>query len=227
MCRKLNIASIFIFLTVIVIGQVDTLDKNTKQSFYRQGSLKTKYVYNKSTKKWACTEYYINGKTLAKYNCDSNSYFPSGLKKTFDPYGDIVYTVNYKDDLLHGSFIEYFCNGKVKRRGEFYNNFRIGKWLEYYKNGKIKSEQKFKISKSDSLYNWEHRYPDSTRLFPLVIKFGGFNNLEPLPKVKDCDQIENFEFSCTDETYGYDGIKTGEWILFDEKGKIVKKEVFK
>lgn len=225
--RKLNITFILIFLTVFAFGQLNTLEKNIKETFYNQGSPKTRHVYNNSSKMWECTQYYINGEILSKYNFDTTSYFPTGLKKTYDLYGDIVYIVNYKNDLLHGPFIEYFCNGKIKRQGVFYNNFRIGKWLEYSKNGKLTSERKFKISKSDSLYNWENKYPDSTRLFRLIIKFGGFNNLDPLPKKKDCNQNETFQFDCSDETYGYDGIKTGEWILFDEKGAIIKKEIFK
>jgi len=226
MCRKLNITFIFLFLTVIAFGQLDS--NHIRQTFYYGGSPKASCVYNKTSKIWSCTEYYINGKVLSNYYCDTNSYFPTGLKKTYDLYGDLAYIVNHKNDLLHGAFIEYFCNGKIKRRGTFYNNFRVGTWLDYYENGKPKSEQKFKISKSDSLYNWQNKYPDSSRVFPLIVKFGAFDNLAPLPKVKSCNPIAtNLQSSCTDEMYGYDGNKTGTWRFFNKKGTIVKTEVYK
>ncbi len=229
MFRKLNITYILIFLTVFTFGQTNVFDNQAnpiRQTFYSEGSPKTSCVYNKTSKTWSCKDFYINGNILSNYYCDSNSYFPSGLKKTYDLYGDLVYIVNHKDNLLHWPFIEYFCNGKVKICGEFYNNFRIGTWLEYYKNGKLKSEQKFKISNNDSLYNWEKKYPDSSRVFSLIIRFGAFNNLAPLPAIKNCNLVDS-QSLCTDEMYYYNGIKTGKSIFFNEKGAIIKTEIFK
>jgi antitoxin component YwqK of YwqJK toxin-antitoxin module len=231
MLRQLTITFSLLFLTLTSFGQGDSLAKRTntfKQTFYRDGSPKTSCVYNKTSKIWSCTGYYINGRILSNYYCDSNSYSPTGLKTSYDVYGDIAYIVNHKNELLHGAFIEFFCNGKTKRCGEFYNNFRIGAWREYYENGKLKSEEKFKISKNDSLYNWENEYPDSLRVFPLIVKFGVFNNLEPLPEVKTCNPIEyKYQSSCTDQMWGYDGIKTGTWRMYNEKGTLIKKDVYK
>jgi antitoxin component YwqK of YwqJK toxin-antitoxin module len=231
MNRKLHITFLSIFLTVIAFGQIDTLLKQTnpiRQSFYNEGSPKTTCVYNKTLKTWSCTDYYINGKILSNYYCDSNSCFPNGLKQTYGLYGELVYVVNRKDELLHGPFVEYYCNGKIKRSGEFYNNFSVGTWFEYFENGKIKSKQSFRISKRDSLFNWYTKYPDSLRVFSIKIIFGAFNNLEPLPPVKICNsEDESIQYSSTDEFYGYEGIKTGKWLYYDKKGNLVKTKVYK
>lgn len=227
--KKANTIITLLFLTLFSFGQSDSQVRKAaapRQLFYNDGSPKTCCVYNKVSKLWSCTDYYINGRVLSNYYCDSNSYFPTGLKQTYDVYGDMAYSVNHKNDLLHGLFIEYYCNGKIKRRGEFYNNFRVGTWLEYYENGRIKCEQKFKISKNDSLYNWENTYPDSLKIFPLIVEFGAFNNLEPLPEAKSCEHTDSaLQSFCKDEMYGYDGIKTGRWRFFNEKGVLVKTEV--
>lgn len=229
--RRSTITFSILFPALLSFGQGDSPANQAnacRQTFYSDGSPKTNCVYNKTSKQWSCTDYYINGRILSNYYCDSNSYFPTGLKKAYDVYGDIAYIVNRKNELLHGTFTEYFCNGNIKRCGEFYNSFRVGTWHEYYENGGLKSEQKFKISKNDSLYNWENKHSDSLKVFSLTVIFGTFNNLEPLPEVKNCELINSGPQSfCKDEMYGYEGIKTGTWRFFNQKGALIKTETYK
>ena len=51
--------------------------------------------------------------------------------------GNVILDKNYLNNLLHGEYIYYWDNGKVRFSGMFSNNKRIGIWLNYDKNGKI------------------------------------------------------------------------------------------
>lgn len=165
---------------------------------------------------------------MSNYYCDSNSYYTSGIKQVFGLYGELVYKLNYKNELLHGDFIEYHCNEKLKRSGEFYNGFRVGKWLEYHSNGKVKSIEYFVINKNDSIYDWKNKFKDSTRLFKLTLEYGIYDNLEPLPEIKQCIEKKTAMFaSCKEEIYAYNGNKVGTWLYYDEKGKLIKQEKYK
>ena len=51
--------------------------------------------------------------------------------------GNIVLEKNYADNLLHGEYIYYWDNGKIRFSGIFSKNKRIGVWLNYDRSGKL------------------------------------------------------------------------------------------
>jgi uncharacterized protein len=61
----------------------------------------------------------------------------------------------FKNGTLDGLYIEYYDNGRVKKKGSYKNNNEDGKWLYYDVNGKLEKEYKFE--------NGYHIYQDTKK----------------------------------------------------------------
>lgn len=48
---------------------------------------------------------------------------------------------SYKDGKLHGNYIRYYQNGKIKLQGEYTNGNKNGKWQSFDENGTVTSEE--------------------------------------------------------------------------------------
>lgn len=82
-----------------------------------------------------------------------------GVWKYFNKNGDLIQTINYKDDLYDGLWTNYFPkNQKIKDKSYYVKGKRIGTYRSYYQNGRLKTEG---YLKNKMRYNtWKYYYPN-------------------------------------------------------------------
>ena len=67
-------------------------------------------------------------------------YVPEDL---YDKTQQVYYTCNYLNGKLDGEKIEYFQGGKLKSKGNYRNNIKVGVWEEYHPNGRLMMTQRY------------------------------------------------------------------------------------
>lgn len=81
----------------------------------------------------------------------------NGEWKEYDYNGkDVIKEYNYKNDTLHGPYVEYFSNKKIEKKGNYLNGLKQGLW-EYYDNDHDLFERgSYKNGKENG--EWEYYY---------------------------------------------------------------------
>ena len=64
----------------------------------------------------------------------------NGVSNYYDINSNLINSVNYMNNLLHGFWIEYFENGVVKYKVLYNYGLKDGSEIWYYDNSNIKSE---------------------------------------------------------------------------------------
>lgn len=117
----------------------DTLlpDQNTISSILKNasGTLKSNKFYSDSIKEGSYTMYYLSGKKFAELNFKSE--LPDGNFVFFHPEnGDTMLFAQFKNGLLHGSWLEKYGGRNVWQRGSYCNNKMCGIWTRNQISGK-------------------------------------------------------------------------------------------
>lgn len=145
----------------------------TWNHYYENGEIKSKYdIENKSTTQYSPNGFIkthsINGKEKSEYLTYSdkvNGRVKYKIEEIPNDTGNIMVTYSYFDNgtienvngqvnvnlpvggtyAIHtGVYEEYYDNGNVKLKGQFYHNKRIGLWKWFYANGEFNIEFDYK-----------------------------------------------------------------------------------
>lgn len=124
------------------------------KTFYKNGQLKFigKFVsYNPELKDSTHTYYYPNGQVekIENYKIVSSKYTDVlksnhvGISKTFYKNGNLKEMSDYGDqgdstNKLHGKYVSYYENGKLKLEGIYNNGNLTAPYKSYYENGNLK-----------------------------------------------------------------------------------------
>lgn len=54
-----------------------------------------------------------------------------------------VVSVEFKNHMPHGNYVEYHSNGKLKENGRFEMGLKTGKWIDYSEKGKVLAERNY------------------------------------------------------------------------------------
>ena len=82
--------------------------------------------------------YYDNGVLQSEVSIVSGKL--NGHAKYYDNESNLKSIASYKNNILHGMWIEYYVNGKIMHSVRYENGLKDGSELWYYDNGSIKSE---------------------------------------------------------------------------------------
>lgn len=102
------------------------------------------------------TWYYENGNIMQTVNYKNN--VVHGLRKNYHESGPLKSQYSYKDGKIDGEWVEYHENAKLSESGNYKNGERNGPWKEYHKNGKLKGEGKYANDKKVGV--WKMYYYD-------------------------------------------------------------------
>lgn len=84
------------------------------------------------------TWYYPNGNVMQTVNYKNN--IPEGLRKNYHESGSLKSEYSYKQGKISGKWVAYYENAILAETGQYKNGERTNTWKEYYKNGKLKGE---------------------------------------------------------------------------------------
>ena len=65
----------------------------------------------------------------------------STISKDFHPNGMLKTFYSTMDSLRHGTFTEYYNNGKKKEEGMYRNGKKIKMWTLYYRDGEVQNTE--------------------------------------------------------------------------------------
>ncbi len=118
--------------------------------------------------------------------------------------------------VLHGPFVEYFDNGKIKSKGSFSDNFQNGDWEYYYENGNLKS--KGNLLNGVTYGVWQFYYENGQ-----VSRKGNISN------DKKQDAWQYFYENGGNKAQGQyvNDLKEGIWNFFYEEGNIKAQGYFR
>lgn len=111
------------------------------------------------------TEYYANG--MPKFRVGYRNGRPEGICHQYDSLtGKAVRGIFFKNGEVVGSgsvdangnlrdnWEEYYPNGKLRCRGQYYKGQKYGKWRYYYPDGSLEQEGEFRNGKYDGRWVW-------------------------------------------------------------------------
>jgi len=124
-------------------------DLSSKTEYYNEGTIRTTYYeggidifnYNEYNKKWYISSYEKHG--IQKHFTKTH---PGGIGPHHKDYRveNVIYYLNYlgnfKENLLHGEYFEYFHDKKIFRQFNFKDGIQHGICKEFYSNGNLKCE---------------------------------------------------------------------------------------
>jgi antitoxin component YwqK of YwqJK toxin-antitoxin module len=169
-----------IFSTSTALSQApkDTIwyDANWNASTKNQASYFRPEPAKKDKGYW-WVDYYMSGaKQMEALSLHENDEFFDGLVTWYYENGNVMQTVNYKDNvliderkdyhesgtlknqysytngLIEGDWVGYYENSKLSESGKYLSGQRNGLWKEYHKNGKLKGEGNYTDGKKTGIW---------------------------------------------------------------------------
>jgi len=96
------------------------------------------------------TWYFENGNVMQTVNYKNNVL--SGERKNYHESGPLKSQYSYENGNIEGVWVRYFENAKLAEEGIYKSNTRNGAWKEYHKNGKLKGEGNYNDGKKIGLW---------------------------------------------------------------------------
>jgi antitoxin component YwqK of YwqJK toxin-antitoxin module len=171
-----------------------------------------------------------HGKFMRYRSYEKNSYFLAGTgqyenkkKSGLWIYRDSTIKFHseifYVDDEENGISKLFYINGSLKEVGQKTNAKKDGLWKYYDENGKLIKECNFKSNELFGRYN-EYYTNGQVKILGQYIHVKGFETIY---------LTDAFTGKRKKQRLKSDNIvaKDGEWINYDEKGQIIKKETYK
>lgn len=112
-------------------------------------------------------------------------------------------------NVLHGSYVSYFLNGKIESKGQFENNETAGAWEFYYENGRLK--MRGNLLKNSNQGKWEYFFESGGKAME-----GTVNG-----KFREGEWKVYYENGQLKESGNYaENKRTGYWRMFYEDGTL-------
>ena len=113
-----------------------------------------KWIYYKNGKQVVAEEQYENGKLSGEYKIfypngklTEISHFKTGKlhgnSKRYSDTGILLDDLNYVNGEIHGEAVYYDGNGKVRQKGVYENDLKVGVW-EFYTDGELTKSMEVK-----------------------------------------------------------------------------------
>jgi len=154
---------------MLLLCLVSKSQNYTDTTYFADGNIRTAGYFNQIDSMWTVYHYYQNGQLKTIEPLSGDGYTPIGQRTCFNPNGNIAYIMTYKNGNQFGPFIQFYLDGNIKTKGNFYNGFKAGKWTEYDEKCSIISTTTYFMTKSDSTSN---PLGNDTRITDLEIKYG-------------------------------------------------------
>ena len=103
-------------------------------------SVSGNYYKDKRVGNWKYYNQYGVLKKEINYNDEGKL---EGTSKWYFDNGQVETIKKFKDDKLHGYFVDYYRNGNIFKHGWFNEGETIGEWRYYYRNGTLKTTKYF------------------------------------------------------------------------------------
>ena len=136
----------FTFLSLASIGQNDWMDT----TYHQNQVIATVGILNILDSSWTRYSYYENGVIAEIHHYEKDTVTPTGQWQGFLPNGNLIYSCQYQEWNLHGYFYEYYSDGSLKLKGEFYNGYKTGIWDEFDYQSNLISSTEYNLSTKDS-----------------------------------------------------------------------------
>ena len=169
---------IFSTSTALAQDEKDTIwyDANWNVSTKNQASYFRPQPVKKNKGYWWIDHYMSGAKQMEALSLHENDEFFEGLVTWYYENGNVMQTVNYKDNvfiderkdyheggtlksqysytngLIDGDWVGYHENSKLSESGKYLSGQRNGIWKEYHKNGKLKGEGNYTDSKKTGIW---------------------------------------------------------------------------
>ena len=102
------------------------------------------------------TWYFENGNVMQTVNYKNNVL--SGERKNYYESGPLKSQYSYENGNIEGDWVSYHENSKLSESGTYKSGTRNGEWKEYHKNGKLKGEGSYNDGKKTGV--WKMYYYD-------------------------------------------------------------------
>lgn len=146
-----------------VIKDKATANYEIRRNYYPNGQVKTKATYLNDTMDGVRREYDRDGNITDAYVMDQGKVVGKGIVdkqgmkqnewKEYYKSGKIKAKGQYLDNVKVGDWIYYFENGQIEQRGEYNENGKAeGLWRWYYSNGQLRRQEYLKNGIPDGMY---------------------------------------------------------------------------
>lgn len=102
-----------------------------------------------------CVQYDLNGRKHSEFTIEGNNTYPNNV--IFNKNDDVSY---YS---FCGSYSSYYPNGRVKEKGHYISNLKVGNWKTYHENGRLSSTGNYSIIRNfkDNYYSEKFKSVES------------------------------------------------------------------
>lgn len=138
-----------------IATSIENYDTDEIISFNTEGGLRSKYILKNKGIVGPYELFYLCGalKENRNYNKEGKR---EGPGKAYYPNGKLSTEFSYKEDSLHGRFIEWYESGIKMAEEELVNGKPSEKYTSYYWNGKINSTGNYENGKANGVWTYYH-----------------------------------------------------------------------
>lgn len=133
---------------------------------------------------------------------------------------------------FEGRLTEYYPNGKVRTKGYYHNNEKIGLWEFYYPNGNLKEQYTIgKIIDTNNLYyhsggiigTYEYYYENGD-----IREQGQYSLRRSVctDSIRTIDPISQEEYWRVENVPCWHSIKAGYWNTYNEQGVVTEEKYY-
>jgi len=175
------------------------------ESFFWDGSIKTRGYYKNNTPDSLWMYFYENGGVRASGNIENGE--KHGMWQFFFENGDLSMTGNIYGAKKEGIWKYYYENGTIKIEGKYQNNNKEGVWNYYYEDGALKAKGFFQ--NGSGIYK---EYYNSGALKAVGLNKNGKSDSTWTYYYEDGTIRAKGEYD--------DGLKSGTWSFYHPNGHL-------
>ncbi|GAL87683.1 hypothetical protein MYP_4914 [Sporocytophaga myxococcoides] len=150
-------------------------------------------------------QYYVN---------EDDTTVKNGSYTLFSPEGDILIKSNYKDNLLDGTYAEFYENDNPKVKSTYSNGRKIGEQLNYSIQGTLLSKEVYEKTSASDLQLYKKYAPSGKLTGEGFVKNGLY----------DSTLTEYYENGAVKTRITFrEGKRKGPFSVFDPKGTLLQK----
>jgi antitoxin component YwqK of YwqJK toxin-antitoxin module len=159
------------------------------ESYYENGQLWSKGLYENGLREGIWEFYYENGQLWSKVSFKDDK--QDGIWEKYWSNGQLSSKGSFKDGNRDGIWEYYDENGQLSSKGSYNNDKYDGIWEYYYKNGQLWFKGLFKDGKKDGI--WEYYYENGQLNYRKLYNNGVYNIMETIKASEACDNLNSIK----------------------------------
>jgi TonB family protein len=141
-------------------------------SFFSFISIHAQIKAKQMDKKNGHVKIYFSNTQIIQEEGDVHKHLKTGLWKTYDEKGKVMFAENFTNGIVNGLYYKYFASGTIWEKGSYTNGIKTGEWQENSAKGTISSIHHYDLNGNEIGVQETFWYGGSVQTYEVIDSLG-------------------------------------------------------